>query len=166
MTCFRAGCACGQVELEATGPPISVLVCYCDDCQEGARRIEALPGAGPVMEADGGTALALWRKDKLKYTRGESLLKGTRIRERTSTQRMVADCCKSAMLIRFDDRRPWVSVFLRQVRGAAPPLEMRIMTKFRPAGPDFPDDLPSYRTFPLRLPARLVTAQIARLLGR
>jgi hypothetical protein len=165
-TRFRAGCTCGQVELEAIGPPISVLVCYCDDCQEGARRIEALPGAGTVMESDGGTALALWRKDKVTCTRGESLLQGTRIREKTRTQRMVAGCCNTAMLIRFDDHRPWVSIFHRQLRGAAPPLEMRIMTKFRPAGAHLPDDLPSYRTFPLRLPARLVAAQAARLLGR
>jgi hypothetical protein len=40
------------------------------------------------------------------------------------------------------------------------------MTKFRPAGPDFPDDLPSYRTFPLWLPFKLGGAQLARLLGR
>lgn len=36
-------CACGSVKLEAHGRPINSVVCYCDDCQEAARRIEVLP---------------------------------------------------------------------------------------------------------------------------
>jgi hypothetical protein len=162
----RVRCACGQVELEATGAPITVLVCYCDDCQAGARRIESLPGAGAVIAPDGGTTLALWRKDRVRCLRGESLLQGVRIRDRTKTERLVATCCNSAMLVRFDDTRPWVSVFRNRVQGEKPSPEMRIMTKFRPKGTDLPDDLPSYSTYPLRLPAKLVGALLARLLGR
>jgi hypothetical protein len=143
-----------------------VLICYCDDCQHGARRIEALPGAGTLLEPDGGTTLLLWRKDRVKCLQGETLLQGTRIRPKTKTERMVARCCNSAMLVRFDDSRPWVSIFHARIGGEAPPPEMRIMTKFSPAGADFPDDLPSYRTFPLWLPIKLVGAQLARLLGR
>jgi len=41
-----ATCICGSVEIEVVGTPIASVVCYCNDCQEGARNIEALPGAG------------------------------------------------------------------------------------------------------------------------
>jgi len=38
-------CVCGQVVVEAIGAPIASVVCYCDDCQEGARQIRSLPNA-------------------------------------------------------------------------------------------------------------------------
>jgi hypothetical protein len=54
-----AQCSCGSVELEIIGAPIISVVCYCDDCQEGARQIEALPNARPVRDPDGGTIRSL-----------------------------------------------------------------------------------------------------------
>jgi len=53
-----ATCICGSVEIEMVGAPIVSVVCYCDDCQEGARRIEALSGAPAVLDAAGGSAPA------------------------------------------------------------------------------------------------------------
>jgi hypothetical protein len=50
-----ACCACGSVELEATGAPIQCVVCSCDDCQQAARQIEALPNAHAVTDPDGGS---------------------------------------------------------------------------------------------------------------
>jgi hypothetical protein len=47
-------CSCGSVELECIGAPITSVVCYCDDCQEGSRQIEALPNARPAQDPDGG----------------------------------------------------------------------------------------------------------------
>ena len=38
---MTAACACGRVELKAIGAPITSVVCYCDDCQEGSRQIDA-----------------------------------------------------------------------------------------------------------------------------
>ena len=70
-----ASCACGSVELQASGTPIVGVVCYCDDCQEGGRRIEALAKAGPVQDPDGGTAYLLYRKDRLECVKGAPLLK-------------------------------------------------------------------------------------------
>ncbi|MGZ5900627.1 MAG: GFA family protein, partial [Reyranella sp.] len=61
---WAASCLCGGVEIEATGAPITSSVCYCADCQRGSRQIEDLPNAGPVREADGGTAYILFRKDR------------------------------------------------------------------------------------------------------
>jgi len=64
---MTASCSCGSVELEAVGAPIASVVCYCDDCQEGSRQIEALPNARPVQDPDGGTAYVLYRKDRVTH---------------------------------------------------------------------------------------------------
>ena len=53
-----ATCICGSVGIEMVGAPIVSVVCCCDDCQEGARRIEALSGAPAVLDAAGGSARA------------------------------------------------------------------------------------------------------------
>ncbi|KYF71605.1 GFA family protein [Sorangium cellulosum] len=159
-------CSCGRVELEATGAPILSAACYCDDCQEGARQIEALPNAPPVRDPDGGTAYVLYRKDRFNCSKGAQLLQGYKIREKSPTNRVVATCCSSALFLRFDSGPHWVTVYRGRVEGDAPPLQMRIYTKFKPENSDIPDDVPSYSTFPLRFVAKLVAAKIAMLLRR
>ncbi|WP_437600082.1 hypothetical protein WMF28_00795 [Sorangium sp. So ce590] len=161
-----ARCSCGSVELEATGAPILGAACYCDDCQAGARQIEALPDALPVRDPDGGTAYLLYRKDRLRCSKGDQLLQGHKIRETSPTSRVVAACCNSAMFLRFDGGPHWVSVYRARFEGDAPPLQMRINTKFKPGNGDVPSDVPSYSTFPLRFVAKLVAAKIAMLLRR
>ena len=159
-----ASCACGSVELQASGTPIVGVVCYCDDCQEGGRRIEALAKAGPVQDPDGGTAYLLYRKDRLDCVKGAALLKGLKLKEKSATNRVVATCCNSAMVLNFDDGKPWVSVYRRRLAGDVPPPTMRICTKFskRP----LPDDIPRYAGFPLRFAASICVAWIPMLLGR
>src|SRR5260370_34280610 len=98
-----ASCACGSVAFEAIGAPITSVVCYCDDCQEGSRQIEALPNARPVRDPDGGTAYSVYRKDRVKCSRGALLLKSHKIREKSATNRVIATCCNSAMFLNFDD---------------------------------------------------------------
>jgi hypothetical protein len=162
-----ASCSCGSVELEAIGAPITSVVCYCDDCQEGSRRIEALPNAPPVRDSDGGTAYILYRKDRVKCSRGALLLKSYKIREKSATNRVVATCCNSAMFLNFDDGKHWVDVYRSRFKGDLPPLQMRICTKFQPAnGGDVPSDVPGYSTFPLKFLAKLLGARIAILLHR
>ena len=85
-----ASCSCGKVAIEAFGAPITSTVCYCDTCQEGSRQIESLPNAAPILSADGGTAYILYRKDRVKYSKGEELLKGYKIDEESTTSRVVA----------------------------------------------------------------------------
>jgi hypothetical protein len=159
-----ASCACGSVELQASGTPIVGVVCYCDDCQEGGRRVEALARAGPVQDPDGGTAYLLYRKDRLECVKGAPLLKGLKLKEKSATNRVVATCCNSAMVLNFDDGKPWVSVYRRRLAGDVPPPTMRICTRFskRP----LPDDIPRYAGFPLRFAARICAAWIPMLLGR
>src|SRR5688572_1121219 len=142
-----AKCLCGKVELELTGKPIISAACYCDDCQAGSRQIEALPGAPPVLGKDGGTAYTLYRKDRARYLSGEDLLKNYKIREKTATNRVVATCCNSAMVLSFEDSRHWVSVFQRAFQENQPTVEMRICTKFKPENTVLSDNIPNYSTF-------------------
>jgi len=160
----NARCACGAVEIEMRGTPITSIVCYCDDCQEGSRQIEGLDNAPPVRDEDGGTEYDLYRKDRVSCSKGAALLKHYKILETSATNRSVATCCNSAMLVTFDDGKPWVSVYRRRVLGQPPPLEMRIYTKFNPKLRHVPSDVPSYSTFPLRFATRLVAAKVAMLL--
>ena len=163
---MAASCACGSVELEAIGAHITSVVCYCDDCQEGSRQIEALPNARPVRDYDGGTAYIVYRKDRVKCSKGAPLLKSHKIREKSATNRVIATCCNSAMFLNFDDAKHWVDVYSSRIKGDIPPLQMRICTKFKPENGDAPSDVPSYSSYPLKFLAKLVAAKIAMLLHR
>jgi hypothetical protein len=161
-----ASCSCGSVELEAIGAPITSLVCYCDDCQEGARQIEALPNARPVRDPDGGTAYIVYRKDRVKCSKGAPLLRSHKIGEKSATNRVVASCCNSAMLLNFDDGKHWVDVYRARVRGDIPPLQMRVCAKFKPENINVPSDVRGYAGYPLKFLAKLLAARIAMLLHR
>jgi hypothetical protein len=160
-----ARCSCGSFELEAIGAPIISVACYCDDCQEGSRQIEALPNAGPVRNPDGGTAYLLYRKDRIKCTKGAQFLQKYKIRENSATKRVVASCCNSAMFLNFE-KGHWFSVYRARFQEHVPPLQMRIQTKFKPKNGDVPSDVPSYPAFPLKFMAKLLAARIAMLLHR
>jgi len=163
---LTASCSCGRVQLEAIGRPIASVVCYCDDCQEGSRRIEALPNAPPLRDSDGGTAYILYRKDRVECSTGRALLKSHKIREKSPTNRVVATCCNSGILLSFDDRKHWVSMYRARFQKGAPPLEMRICTKFKRGTSELPSDVPSYAKFSFRFLAKLLAARIAMLLQR
>lgn len=163
---LKASCACGQVALEASGAPIIAVVCYCDDCQAAARQIEALPSATPVLDADGGTQFVVYRKDRLRCVQGEERLTRHKLKPDSATVRYLAACCNSAMYLGFDDAKHWVDLFSGRIQGTAPPVEMRICTRFRPPGPDLQNDVPNLPGFSLGLIARFMRARIAMALGR
>ncbi len=48
------------------------------------------------------------------------LLKGLKLKEKSATNRVVATCCNSAMVLNFDDGKPWVSVYRRRLAGDVP----------------------------------------------
>lgn len=161
-----AQCACGAVEVHLRGVPIVAVACYCDTCQEGSRRIEELPGAPSVREPDGGTAYVSYRKDRLTYAKGRELLKEYKLEPNSKTARVVASCCNSAMLMRFDDVRHWVPVYRARLGVQAPPVEMRVCTGFMPENAVIPDDVPSYRDYPGALAIKLLSSRIAMLFGK
>lgn len=159
-------CLCGTVELEAVGAPITSVVCYCDSCQAGSHQLEALPNASPVRDVDSGTPYVLYRKDRVKYVRGIQLLRGYKIDDKSATSRVVATCCNSAMLMRFDDAKHWVPVYRARFRGDKPLLQWRICTKFAPESAEIPNDVPNSAMYPLGFMVKLLTSKIAMLLRR
>jgi hypothetical protein len=159
-------CSCGGVTIEATGAPIAVAACHCDDCQRGARQLEALPGAGAVCDAAGGTGYVLYRRDRVTCIAGAHLLRGYKIRPHSPTNRMVASCCNTPMLVSFDKGPHWVSLYRARFGTAAPQLQWRVCTKFMPEGAVLPGDAPDYRMYPPAMVARLVGSRLAMALGR
>ena len=159
-------CVCGQVAVEAIGAPITSVICYCDDCQEGARQIEALPNAVAVQNPDGGTAYLAYRKDRVRCTKGASLLRHHKIRANSATNRVIATCCNSALFLNFDDSKHWVDVYRSRCQGDVLPVQMRICTRFKPDGCTIPTDVPHYSRYPPSLLMKLVLAKAAMLLYR
>ena len=159
-----ACCFCGNVELAMTGQPITSIVCYCEDCQKGSAQIEALPNAQPVLSPDGGTEYLLYRKDRVRFLRGSGQVKSYKIRDNSATNRIVATCCNTAMLVKSDDWKPWVSVYRSRIRGEPPSLKLRIHTRFKPKDAQIPTDVPSYSTFPITLVMKLIATKVAMLL--
>jgi hypothetical protein len=163
---LKARCSCGRVEVELKGVPITSVVCYCDDCQAGARQIEALPGAPRVCAADGGTAYVAYRKDRVRAVKGVELLKVLKLGPTTPTNRVIASCCNSAMYLGFDDSKHWADIYRARIETGAPPPEMLICTKIAPDNSNMPDDIPGFGGYPPRFLAKLMWAKLAMVLGR
>lgn len=160
-----AHCSCGAVALTLLGTPIGTLTCCCDTCQEGSRRIEALPDAPPVRELDGGTAYVVYRKDRVTYTKGREFLKDYILEQNPNTIRVVASCCNSAMLMRFDDARHWIPVYRARLGSNAPSIQMRVCTRFMPENDAIPNDVPSHADYAPAFMAKLLVSRIAMLFG-
>lgn len=146
-----------------SGVPIGSFACYCDTCQEGSRRIESLPDAPSVREPDGGTAYVLYRKDRVTYTKGRERLKDYTLEQNPKTNRVVASCCNSAMLMRFDDARHWVPVYRARLGPNAPAIQMRICTSFMPEQTAFPNDVPTHPGYAPALMVKLLASRVAML---
>ncbi|MBC7493050.1 MAG: hypothetical protein H7241_11505 [Novosphingobium sp.] len=162
----RLRCACGEVECAGYGAPIGTAVCYCDDCQAAARAIEALPGAVPVADPDGGTALTLFDTRNFAVVRGEDKLVAHRLGDTSPTRRMVAGCCNSAMFLTFDRGPYWVSTMRNRFTGPLPAIEFRQMTKYRANDLPWPDAAPRSRGFAPRFILRVTVAGVARQFRR
>jgi hypothetical protein len=137
------------------------VACYCDDCQRGSRQIEALPGAAPVLAADGGTEYLLYRRDRFECTKGRELLRDLRLKETSPTNRVVAGCCNSAMYLDFQ-KGHWVTAYRARFKGEVPPVQMHIQTRFKPQG-SAPSTVPAYPAFPPKVFAKILFARIAMM---
>jgi hypothetical protein len=163
MTTLRATCLCGSVEVATEGPPILAAACHCDDCQEGGRRIEALPGAPPVLGPGGGTEYVLVRRDRARVTRGADALRDHALRPGSGTRRVVASCCNAPMWV---DARlaPYVDLYRARIGPGAPSIEARVMTRFAPPGSLPEDEVPRHRRVSAGLVARVAAATLPMLL--
>ena len=162
---LRATCACGAVALEAKGAPIVTAVCYCDDCQKAGKQMESAPGAPAVLDGDGGTAMVMFRKDRLRCVEGAERLTAIKLDPKSATNRYVASCCNSAMYLGFDDAKHWVDVYRSRVTGEPPPVQARICTRFRQSDEALPGDAPAHPGYPPSMIPKLLGSRIAMLFG-
>ena len=156
-----ASCACGGVEFEAIGRPMAAVVCYCDDCQAAALQLERMPGAAAFRRSDGGTPFVVYRKDRVRCVRGEPLLDKRKLRDDSATNRKVARCCNSVMVLDFDDAKHWVDIYSARVQGQAPQSEMLVCTRFATSTPANRECVPAHRGYPARFIFRLLSARVA-----
>jgi hypothetical protein len=162
---LRASCACGTVRLEAKGAPMITAVCYCDDCQKAGQQMQAAPGAPPVLDSDGGTAMVMFRKDRLRCVEGQDRLTTVKLNPESPTNRFVASCCNSAMYLGFDDAKHWVDVYRNRIAGEPPAIQARVCTKFRQSDEPLPSDAPAYASYPPGLIPKLLGSKLAMMLG-
>jgi len=69
------------------------------------------------------------------------------------------------MLLEFT-KGHWLTMYRRRFASAAPPIEMRVMTRDRPQATQLSDDVPNYRAHNGKLMWKLLSARIAMLFGR
>jgi len=158
-------CQCGKVKFEAVGAPILTAACYCTSCQEAGRRFEELASAPSVLDPDSGSAFILYRKDRVQCVMGQEYLEEHRLKPESSTRRVVATCCNSAMFLDVT-KGHWLSMYRNRFRAGAPPLDMRLMTKERRVGVELADDVPNYSGHSGKFMLNLLAAWIAMGLRR
>jgi hypothetical protein len=163
---YTARCRCGKVELEAVGPHLAHISCYCDDCQVAAALIDALEGGHSGIEPDGGTPNLMMRRDRVRIRGGRELLVGYHARPSSATTRWVASCCNTAITQSHATWWPHRGIKSGLFVTPVPPLEMRVFARYAPDPRAIPDDVPRSRGTPPRLGARLLRAALALRFAR
>lgn len=157
----QLACACGQVQLAAHKTPIISAECHCNSCRAAGTRIEELPAAPPVLAANGGTRLVLYRKDRIRFIEGAEWLKEFRLTPQSKTRRVVATCCNSPVFLEVQNGH-WLSLYgSLWPDGALPPVELRTMTSDLPEGTVLSDDVPNSKRPSISFVAKLLGAWIA-----
>jgi hypothetical protein len=156
----RVSCGCGQVSFDANGTPIARAICYCASCRTAGIGFAQAPGAPSIVGADGGTDMTLYRKDRIGPMSGGALLHEHRLNPESPTRRVVASCCNTPLFADFT-KGHWLSVYTGSLAGEIAPLDMRVMTADRPAGPALPDDVPQHPKFPPRFMLKMLAAWMA-----
>lgn len=150
-------CRCGKIQITAIGKPITSVVCYCDDCQNGGKLLNELSSENKVSDMQGGTPYVLFRKDKIIYDFDKNLLKGLKLKSSSPTNRNYSACCLTPMFINFDDNKHWIDFYALNALDVIPKPEMRICTKFK-TGP-LNNELPNYKNFSLHFISKLIFAK-------
>lgn len=161
-----ATCSCGQVIVRLDGPHIYCAACHCDDCQAAAHELEKLPTPEPVMDQFGGTHYVLHRRDRYVILQGSERLEPYKLRPDSPTRRMVARCCNSPMFAAFDNAQHWISVYRSRIERGAPQLQSRIATKYSEHPEALSNDVPAFKTFPIKLVMRIILARGQMAIGR
>ena len=154
-------CTCGQVALEVQGAPIVSVECLCADCQSAGTFLRTLPGASSTLDEKGATSFVLYRKDRVWCRKGQDLLREHRLSKDSSTRRVIASCCNTAMFLEFTSGH-WLSIYGGLWPAAnLPALELRTMTRSRREGVVLPDDVPNPSTHTFSFYGKLFRAWAA-----
>jgi hypothetical protein len=157
----QLSCACGKVHLEVEKAPIVSVECMCNSCREAGARLEKLPAAPPILEENSGTRFVLYRKDRVRFTRGAELFREFRLTPKSKTRRVVATCCNTLLFVEFENGH-WLSLHGGLwPKGALPPLEMRTMTGDLADSSVLSTDVPNGKHQSVKFFARLLGAWIA-----
>lgn len=159
MTSFPqiVSCDCGQVKYEAVLTPIVTAVCYCVDCQAAAKIIAEVENVKPFCDPDGGTPYVTLHDKNWRAQAGEDLLEAIKLKPNSPTTRYVTRCCHSPIFIKYANGF-WTSTY--RARYSDPPaLEWRNKVAARQSDLPFADDIPRYKSFPLKLFGRLLKAK-------
>jgi hypothetical protein len=159
---FKLACACGKVHLEVERTPIISTECHCNSCREAGARLDKLPVSHPILESNGGTRFVLYRKDRIRFTKGAELLREFRLTPASTTRRVVASCCNTPVFLEFKGGH-WLSLYAGLwPKGTLPPLDLRTMTGDRPPdGAALAGDIPSGTLQTAKFYAKLLGAWIA-----
>lgn len=157
---LSASCACGKVQFEAVGAEIIAAACYCASCQAAGHQFEQMSPSTPVLGRDGGTDFLLYRKDRVRCSKGEALLREYRLTPESPTRRVLATCCNSAMFLEFN-KGHWLSLYRNRFASGAPPIAVRTMTKDKRPDVEFVDGVPSPATHSARFMWKLLAAWVA-----
>jgi hypothetical protein len=156
---YKISCRCGEVQMVAIGAPIVAATCHCNSCQQAAASFAALPGAPRVLNAEAGTEFELYRKDRVSGIPVEGL-RAHKLTPASSTRRLLARCCDSPMFLEFKGGH-WLSIYRDRFVGDAPPIEMRVMTRYRPGGVALSGPVPIFKRHSISFMWRLLAAWVA-----
>ena len=161
MTVTDLHCACGKLHMEVREAPIIVAECYCNSCREGARRLEALPGAPKVAGSQGGSHYVLYRKDRVRIVAGKEGLRNFRLGPQSHTRRVFATCCNTPVLTEFQGGH-WVSLYGNLwPAGTLPQPDLRTQTGDLPPGTALDGGVPSGGWETTKFYGRLLGAWVA-----
>lgn len=157
---FHAYCACGRTEFQATGSPMLVMACYCDDCQAANAQINAMPNGHGGARSDGGTPSTVFRKDRVRCVRGQELLNEHKLRPDSHTSRVIATCCNSNMETRFDNWYPFVALRTHSVNTDDVKPQLCMNTKWAPNKDRIMFQVPHHAGIPLSFAMKLLGASV------
>ena len=153
-------CACGAVGLEIIAPSMITVICHCTSCRTAGHAFDVRSPVAPIVDIAGGTAVVLWRKDRVRCVRGGERLVAHRLKPDAPSRRMVASCCQTPMFGDFTGGF-WISIYRDRVTDAPEP-SMRVMTRDAPDGATFPQDgVGRFRGRPIAFLVKLLTTWAA-----
>jgi hypothetical protein len=156
-----ASCHCAKVSLAIRDAAIMSVACYCTSCREAGTQLQALPDAATILAADESTAYVMYRKDRVDCKQGHEFLREHRLNPESTTRRVIATCCNSAMFLEFKGGH-WLSIYTNRLApNDRPAIRMRTMTRDSKAGIEFTDGIPSPKRLSMRLMWPLLCAWIA-----